>query len=99
MRRIALALLACAAVVLALGLRSSSAPAGGSSLPALQDQYVRVVKSIAPSVVQIETDQGLGSGIVLDARGDIVTNAHVVAGASSFQVTLSNGRRYPGSLV
>jgi putative serine protease PepD len=99
MRRIALALLACATVVLALGLRSNSAPAGGTSLPALQAQYVRVVKSVAPSVVQIETSQGLGSGIVLDTRGDIVTNAHVVADASTFQVTLSNGRRYPATLV
>jgi S1-C subfamily serine protease len=33
---------------------------------------------VAPSVVQIETGSGLGSGIVYDDRGDIVTNAHVV---------------------
>src|SRR6185503_19458514 len=44
----------------------------------LQQDYVRVVKSVSPSVVQIRTPQDLGSGIVFDAAGDVVTNAHVV---------------------
>lgn len=38
-----------------------------------------MIRRVAPSVVQISTPQGLGSGIVLDDRGDVVTNAHVVA--------------------
>jgi putative serine protease PepD len=49
-------------------------------------------------VVQIETDKGLGSGVVLDARGNVVTNAHVVAGASRFVVTDSDGRRHAATL-
>jgi S1-C subfamily serine protease len=36
--------------------------------------------------VEIRTNDGLGSGVVLDADGDIVTNAHVVEGATTFQV-------------
>jgi putative serine protease PepD len=49
--------------------------------------------------VQIEDQQGLGSGIVLDTAGDIVTNIHVVSGASSFTVTTFGGKRYAASLV
>jgi len=49
--------------------------------------------------VQIEDKQGLGSGIVLDAAGDIVTNNHVVLRASSFMVTTSNGNRFRARLV
>jgi S1-C subfamily serine protease len=41
--------------------------------------------------VQITTDQGLGSGIVYDTAGHIVTNAHVVGSAKDFQVTLASG--------
>jgi S1-C subfamily serine protease len=41
--------------------------------------------------VQINTDQGEGSGVVFDDRGHIVTNAHVVAGASRFEVLPSSG--------
>jgi S1-C subfamily serine protease len=66
---------------------------------ALQNAYQRVVKAVAPSVVQIETGDGLGSGIVLDAKGDIVTNAHVVGDATNFTVTFANGKRAQASLV
>jgi putative serine protease PepD len=72
---------------------------GGQSAVSLEDQFVRVVHEIAPSVVQIETKAGLGSGVVFDQRGDVVTNAHVVMSAKRFRVTLADGRRYPGSLV
>ena len=44
-----------------------------------------------PSVVQISTSQGSGSGVVYDTRGDIVTNAHVVGTATTLQVGLASG--------
>jgi len=72
---------------------------GPATLSGLQAQYTQIVKQVLPSVVQIETDQGLGSGIVFDAAGDIVTNYHVVAGASTYKVTLSDGRGFTASLV
>ncbi|MFB9836062.1 S1C family serine protease [Actinoallomurus acaciae] len=53
----------------------------------LEQQFEQVVKKVLPSVVQINTDSGLGSGIVYDDKGDIVTNDHVVAGARRLQVT------------
>ena len=75
--------------------RAAPAPAG----LALQDAFVKVVQSVSPSVVQIEDQRGLGSGIVLDAAGDIVTNNHVVSGATSFTVTTASGKRYAATLV
>ena len=98
-------LLAAAALAAALilagcthttGSRAASA-SGQNDSPsaiALQQQFVEVVKQVGPSVVLIQTSQGLGSGIVFDARGDVVTNNHVVGNASSFQVTLANGKQY-----
>src|SRR5207248_1344316 len=72
---------------------------GPGTLTGLQGEYIQVVKAVLPSVVQIETDQGLGSGIVFDSGGDIVTNYHVVAGASRYRVTLSDGRGFAASVV
>jgi S1-C subfamily serine protease len=59
-----------------------------SSAPELERDYVAVVARVLPSVVQITTDQGLGSGVVFDPQGDIVTNDHVVGQADHFQVRL-----------
>src|SRR5918996_1681902 len=59
-------------------------PAVLKSALALQGAFVNVVESVSPSVVQIQDQRGLGSGIVLDSSGDIVTNNHVVTGASAY---------------
>src|SRR4051794_31378227 len=67
-----------------------SAVAAGS----LEADYRRVIKAVLPSVVEIRTEQGLGSGVVYDSSGDIVTNAHVVGSATQFQVFLP-GRADP----
>jgi putative serine protease PepD len=66
---------------------------------ALQQQLVQVVKAISPAVVQIQTGSGLGSGVVYDGKGDIVTNAHVVGDAHTFSVTLSSGKTHSATLV
>jgi putative serine protease PepD len=63
-----------------------------------QDQLVRDVRAVSPSVVQIATSTGLGSGIVYDTHGNIVTNAHVVGNAKTFKVTLASGT-HTGKLV
>ncbi len=78
---------------------STSVVAANGGATSLQDQMVAVIKQVTPQVVVIETDSGLGSGIIYDSRGDIVTNAHVVGTATTFTVTLSNGKTYPGTLV
>lgn len=56
----------------------------------LQSQYLRVIKEVLPSVVQIQASRDLGSGVVYDDKGHIVTNAHVVGSEKSFQVTMPN---------
>jgi S1-C subfamily serine protease len=54
----------------------------------------------SPSVVYIESvGTGTGSGVIYDTNGDIVTNAHVVDGASTLNVTLSDGRKFAAQLV
>jgi putative serine protease PepD len=90
------------AVIALAGYASGETSRTSATLPsalALQQQFKDVVKQVGPSVVQIETGDGLGSGIVFDAKGDIVTNAHVVGTASSFKVTLSNGKALQATLV
>ena len=78
---------------------ATSLAISGSAALALQEQMVAVIKQLSPSIVVIETDAGLGSGIIYDQSGDIVTNAHVVGTATTFKVTLSNGHIYTGTLV
>lgn len=71
-----------------------------------------VVERVKPAVVQITSEQvmqdqlgqpttgtGVGSGVIYDARGLILTNDHVVEGAQSLLVTLPDGRTYPGTLL
>ncbi len=84
----------------------TTAAEGGSAISTtgaaadMQSQYENVVKAVLPSVVQISTDSGEGSGVVYDNQGDIVTNAHVVAGAKSLKVTpASGGKQLDASLV
>jgi serine protease Do len=43
--------------------------------------------------------RGLGSGMIMDAQGHILTNNHVVAGANEINVVLADGQRYPAKLV
>jgi S1-C subfamily serine protease len=57
-----------------------------STAPQLQDDYQAVVARVLPSVIQITTDQGLGSGVVFDKQGDIVTNDHIIGNAQHFKV-------------
>ena len=43
--------------------------------------------------------KGLGSGMIMDPDGHILTNNHVVAGANEIEVLLADGNRYPAKLV
>ena len=43
--------------------------------------------------------QALGSGFIVDAAGDIVTNNHVVDGATQVKVTLDDGRELPARII
>jgi S1-C subfamily serine protease len=69
----------------------------------LQQAFVSVVNKVRPQVVEVtSTSQGttdLGSGVIYDNKGDIVTNAHVVGTSKSFQVTFSSGQTSNANLV
>jgi S1-C subfamily serine protease len=73
--------------------------AAGVTPGSLEQSYERAISRAAPSVVEIRSASGLGSGIVLDTKGDIVTNAHVVGDGTSFTVVTSAGKQYPARLV
>jgi S1-C subfamily serine protease len=99
-RRLAIAATALASVAALAGCGSGGqTTASAGFAQTLQSKYVSVVNAVSPSVVQIQTPQGLGSGVVLDTHGDVVTNAHVVAGAKKFSVTLFRGKQVPATLV
>ncbi|GIJ47063.1 hypothetical protein Val02_39490 [Virgisporangium aliadipatigenens] len=62
-----------------------------------------VVSKVSPSVVSINVTLrnggGTGSGSVMDKNGNIMTNAHVVNGATRITVHFSDGRELPATLV
>ncbi|MEV6049566.1 trypsin-like peptidase domain-containing protein [Streptomyces sp. NPDC052107] len=77
--------------------RQDTAPTGRAAVPMaagdLQSQYQKVIKQALPSVVQIQASQELGSGVVYDDKGHIVTNAHVVGSEKTFKVTTANSEQ------
>ena len=92
---------------------SHNEPAPVTADAALLDEYSRAVVSaverVAPSVVNIEVQQGSknqrrdiagnGSGFVITPDGFILTNSHVVHAATRIVVNLSGGRDYPAELI
>ncbi|WP_423462471.1 trypsin-like peptidase domain-containing protein [Promicromonospora sp. MS192] len=65
--------------------------------------WTEVTSAVQKSVVsiQVESQSGgaEGSGVVLDSEGHVLTNNHVVSGATTVQVTLSDGRVYEADIV
>ena len=69
----------------------------------------KVYEQIQPSLVLIEAtptngtagadEESLGSGVVVDLAGDILTSLHVVAGASAIKVTFADGTSSTASIV
>jgi S1-C subfamily serine protease len=78
------------------GDSSAGAPTQTPGDPSAASEHA--VQVALPSVVQIESTGKLGSGIVFDGDGDIVTNAHVVSGARTFTVTTQDGTRHRATL-
>jgi len=84
----------------AAGSTASTAPGTQLAQAAMQDAFVAAIKRVLPSVVEIRTRTGLGSGVVFDSRGDIVTNAHVVGDGAGLEVFESgSAEAVPASLV
>ena len=72
----------------------------GSTIEALQEA---AIAKIEPAVVELDvtTTQGeqIGSGVIIDTKGDIVTNYHIVNGEESITAVLYNGGKVQAQLV
>lgn len=74
-----------------------------------KNAITKVAEVVGPAVVGVSnnvrtwgggtTPQGSGSGIIFDKEGYIVTNDHVIDGASSVTVTLSGGRKVTARII
>ncbi len=65
----------------------------------LQAAVEASVKQVGPAVVSIRTDLGLGSGFIYSTSGLVLTNNHVITGAATILVGLSDGRHFPGKVL
>ncbi len=102
-------------VSVAAPAQAQAAPAPAPALQTAGDfssAVRRVAEQVKPAVVQITSQQqpigaldqavpqtGVGSGVIYDPAGYILTNNHVVAGADSLTVALPDGRSFDGKLV
>lgn len=77
-----------------------------------EEKVIKAVEKVSPCVVNISTIQivqydmfhavpvkGMGSGIVMDTDGHILTNDHVVEGAKKVDVFTTNGKKSEGSVL
>jgi|TARA_B100001971_G_C18175031_1_gene529435 S1-C subfamily serine protease len=61
--------------------------------------FTAIIEDVLQSVVSVGTNKGLGSGAVIDDRGFIVTNYHVIDGASIIRVLTYDNEVYDAALV
>ncbi|WP_432988805.1 S1C family serine protease [Dactylosporangium sp. CA-233914] len=58
-----------------------------------------VAEAVLPSVVDISTGEAEGSGVIMTADGQVITNNHVVSGARQLTVTFSTGKTAQATVV
>jgi S1-C subfamily serine protease len=84
------------------GTKSSSA-SSTTNATALNTLRESVAAKVSPSIVEVyvtlTNGAAIGSGVIVNSQGYIVTNNHVVSGALTIQVILSNGTKEPAQLA
>ena len=65
----------------------------------LQEIYEKNIPSVVSIICQTRSGSSTGTGVVLSQQGYLVTNAHVVEGAQSVTVQLTDNRSFQASLV
>ena len=82
---------------------SNTTSATSSSGTTIEAQQEAAIAKVEPAVVELEvtTAQGqqIGSGVIIDTKGDIVTNYHIVNGEASIVAVLYNGSTEQAQLV
>ncbi len=86
---------------------AAAAPSTTTTTTSPPAYSVKVYKTIAPSLVFIQTnpdapadvDSAIGSGVVINAAGQILTADHVIDGATTIQVTFSDGSESTAQVV
>jgi S1-C subfamily serine protease len=81
-------------------------------MPVCDGELIETIEKISPSVVNINTVRlvhdyymnivplrGMGSGVIFDNNGHIMTNNHIVEQSEKIEVTLFDGRKFDGKLV
>lgn len=85
------------------GVSSNTSGSGSTNSKTTSTDWTTVEKKVSASVVSIQSTisggVAKGSGAIVDTKGYIVTNNHVISGASDIQVTLANGDIYSAKVV
>jgi S1-C subfamily serine protease len=81
---------------------TAALPAQAQTPPELASDeltVVNVVRQVAPSVVSVRRDGGVGSGVIIRRDGVILTNAHVVGDGPQVRIGLADGRELDGRVL
>lgn len=83
---------------------SSSSATNTNVVPTSQKGTVSgVAEAVSPSIVEISakssSGEATGSGVIITDGGEIITNNHVISGASSVKVTTNDGKSYDAEVV
>jgi len=100
-----------AATYLITTIDNDEVPAAGTAEPGSDEQAASTELTpgeepvadaaavILPSVVQIQAGQGVGSGVIYDSNGLILTAAHVVEGSDTVTVRFADGEQVEGTVL
>ncbi|MEU5215179.1 trypsin-like peptidase domain-containing protein [Streptomyces sp. NPDC020807] len=82
---------------------ASSAVSGTNVSASSAGTVAGVAQAVSPSIVEISASsnsgKSTGSGVIITSDGEIVTNNHVISGASEITVQLSDGKKYRAEVV
>ena len=65
-----------------------------TNLKVQYQDFSAVIEDVVPSVVSVQTNLGSGSGFIIDARGHIITNYHVMEGARAADIITHDGKTH-----